>query len=136
MFGFRSGCGLARAARCLIPVASLLATGCVSVTTAEGHRLRSGDPEFADYVERVFRLQNEAASALAFALESVALDSDRYAALESAETDLLEFCDGLNDIAAARQRGERPGSRRGLAAARAAPQCETAALAATRVLQD
>jgi len=121
------------------PAASLvvlgwLAAGC-TITTPDGARLRAGQPAFAEYVERVFRLQNAVISELAFALDEAPLESARYLALEAAEQTVLDACDGLNELATARQRGDERRGPGGLKAARSAPECERAALAARRSLQ-
>ena len=123
--------------RCTLLAAALPIglTGC-SVTTAGGERLRPRDPAFADYVETVFRQQNEAATALAFALDETDFDSARYRTLEATETALLDACSELNAMATARQRanGDGPGGLSALRAARTAPDCERAAVAAAEVI--
>lgn len=110
--------------------------GCVTVVTGDGERLRAGDAAFAEYVETVFRMQNDVASALAFALDDADVDSARHQQLEAVELAVLEACQDLNALAAARQRDERSGGLRGLAAARAAPTCEAAASEAASLLGD
>jgi hypothetical protein len=115
--------------------AALALTAC-AITTVDGERLRPGEPEFADYVESVFRLQNEAATELAFALESAEFESALYLRLESAEETLLAACDGLNELASRRQRGEEDRNLGALREARNAPDCERAALAAIALRQD
>ncbi|HUF72774.1 MAG TPA: hypothetical protein VMR74_07750 [Gammaproteobacteria bacterium] len=103
----------------------VLAAGC-AVTTVDGERLRVRSDAFPDYVESVFRRQNEIATALALAIDDETPGSGRYAALEAAELELLTACRGLNELAEASRDGEGP---RGLAAlqrARLAPDCERA----------
>jgi hypothetical protein len=112
--------------------AASLMCACAAVVTADGQRLEPASAEFRAYVERVFREQNEVASELAFAIEDAAPDPP--AALTSAEDALIGACAGLNEIAARRRDEQRAGARRGLAAARAAPQCERAARAARAAL--
>ena len=123
-----------RILRACVCLAIALPAGACTVVTGDGVRLRAGSDAFADYVESVFREQNEVLSALSFALDAESLDSDRYIALEAAEADVLEHCDGLNVIATARQRGERSGGLGALAAARRAPDCERAAQSARDLL--
>ncbi len=90
--------------------------------------------EFADYVESVFRRQNEVASALALELESEDPDSERYDRLDEAELELLNACVGINELAA-RQRDDDPlGGFKALKRARQAPECERAATAAATAL--
>lgn len=109
--------------------------GCATVTTAGGKRLRIGTDAFAAYAERVFREQNRVASRLAFAMADIADDdSARYRSLAAAEDRLLDACAGLNEIAARRRDGERPGALRGLHAAEKAPACDRAAQAAAAAL--
>ena len=107
--------------------------GC-AVTSVEGRRMGVGSDAFADYVEAVFRRQNETATALGFALDGEAPGSERYRALEAAELNLLTACRALNELASAARAGE---SRRGpgsLRRARQAPECELAAIAAEQHL--
>jgi hypothetical protein len=115
----------------LVPIA--LSAGCAPVVTLEGERIALRSERFAEYVEHVFREQNRVATELAFALED-ATDTERRDALESAEETLLTACGGLNELAAARRDGERLGAVRGLAAARAAPDCERASADAAALL--
>lgn len=126
-----------KAIRWLIATSTmLLATGCATVTTAGGEDLRISSDRFAMYAERVFREQNRVASMLAFALAD-AEDTDGPAprALADAEDDLLDACAGLNEVAARRRDGERPGVLRGWRAAREAPGCERATAAAEAALE-
>ena len=111
-----------------------LAAGC-AVTTVDGKRLRIGSDAFPDYVESVFRRQNEVATGLALAIEDEPSGTGRYAALEAAELELLTACRGLNELAEATRGGEDP---RGLAAlqrARVAPDCERATNRAVEELE-
>jgi hypothetical protein len=111
------------------------AAGCATVTTGHGERLRISSDEFAAYAERVFREQNRVASDLAFALaDAEDEDGPKYRALAAAEDALLDACAGLNEVAARRRDGERPGALRGLRAAREAPGCERATTAAEAAL--
>lgn len=105
--------------------------GCAAVVTAGGERLSPTSPEFRAYVERVFREQNDIASELAFAIED---GGPAAASLGEAEQALLRACEGLNEIAARRRDEQRTGARRGLSAARAAPECERATAAAREAL--
>jgi hypothetical protein len=114
----------------------LLASACATVTTAGGEQLRISSDRFAMYAERVFREQNRVASMLAFALaDAKDPDGPGSRALADAEDDLLDACAGLNEVAARRRDGERPGVRRGLRAAREAPGCERATAAAEAALE-
>jgi hypothetical protein len=112
------------------PILSFLAlvgmvTGC-AVTSGDGQRLRPGSEAFADYVESVFRRQNEVATELALAIDDEVPGSDRFAALEDAELGLLLACRTLNELAEARREGESPGGLSALRRARVAPDCERA----------
>lgn len=110
-------------------------SGCATVETADGDRLRMTSAEYRAYVETVFRAQNRVASDLAFALEDAAPGESSELALAAAEARLLEECASLNEIATRRRDDERTGLRRGVAAARAAPRCEAATRAAEGVLE-
>jgi hypothetical protein len=106
------------------------------VTTASGQRLAIASPEFRDYVERIFRQQNQTATELAFALEDVPQgDSTSSVELAVAETALLDACEGVNQLATARRDQQRLGPLRQAEAARQAPRCE-AATAKARVALD
>ena len=108
--------------------------GCAAVTTIEGERLPIGSDAFERYVETVFRQQNGTATEIAFELESPELaDVDRQA-LEVSEQSLLEACGALNELAARRRDGQRLGMLRGARAARQAPVCERAEIAARNVI--
>lgn len=107
--------------------AALLAVGCAPVTTLDGERLALTSEAFRTYVESVFRKQNAVATDLTFALEDEGLSEADSAVLESAEAALLAACEGLNELAAERRDGEKPGGIRAAKAARQAPQCELAA---------
>jgi hypothetical protein len=115
-----------------LAAASAFLVGCAALTTADGTRLTFGSAEFRSYVERVFREQNRVADELAFALEGAppadAVD------LTAAEDELAAACAGLNELAVSRRDDERLGMRRSAAAARGAPQCERATLAAQAAL--
>jgi hypothetical protein len=126
-----------RCKRRLNLVASFAALGaCASVTSNDGLRMAVRSDSFAEYVESVFRFQNETASQLAFLLGANDLTLARYAELEAAETALLEACDGLNEIAVSRRNGEPERGLGALRAARTAPQCEQAAFAAAAAVGD
>jgi hypothetical protein len=114
-------------------IATLLA-GCAAVTAADGTRMAFGSDEFRAYVERVFREQNKVADELAFALEDPGADGRKRSALAAAEDALLAACAGLNELAASRRDEQHVGVRRGAAAARRAPDCERATLAAGAAL--
>ena len=107
-------------------VAAVSAAGCLSVTTLDGERLAMTSPEFSAYVESVFRAQNRIATELAFALETGEFDSAGSARLESAESELLVACAGLNEIAAERRDGRARGRLGQAEVARQAPECERA----------
>ena len=100
------------------------------MTTADGRRLGVASADFRDYVERVFRAQNDVATELAFAIEA-RTDEPRLAAAEDA---LLAACTQLNALAAARRDGRRLGAAERLAGARSAPDCERATSAARAVV--
>ena len=104
--------------------------GCAAVTTADGQRLGLTSAEFRAYVERVFRDQNRVASDLGFALE------DRTdPALAAAEDTLLAACAGVNELATLRRDDQRPGIKRGSAAAHTVPRCEAATRDARAALE-
>ena len=128
--------GVCRARLLISAVAAgAVAAGCAPVTTLDGERLAVRSDAFAAYVERVFREQNRAATALAFALEDAA-DAALLDTLESVEEALLDACAGLNALATTRRDGGRTGAVRGLGAAREAPRCERAPADAWRILED
>lgn len=102
-------------------------SGCASVPTADGQRLRLGSDEFREYVERVFREQNRVADAVAFALEAPGSQDPELAA---AEQDLLAACAGVNELATARRDQQSLGLRSSVSAAKSVPDCERAARAA------
>jgi hypothetical protein len=118
---------------CVMVILSI-ACGACAVVIGDGTRLRPGSDAFADYVESVFRQQNEVLSALAFALDAEEPDSTRYVALEQSEAEVLEHCEGLNALATARQRGERVGGLSALGTARRAPECARVAETARALL--
>ena len=107
--------------------------GCAgSLTTPDGERMALRSDAFADYAERVFRLQNEVLDALAFALDA---RGDDDAALVAAEDRVLLSCAGLNDIAVRRQRGAGIRPVRDARTARGIPACESAAQSAADLLE-
>jgi hypothetical protein len=113
----------------LAPALLLGLCGC-AVTSFDGTRMALKSDAFADYVESVFRRQNEVASALALELENGDPDSDRYRDLDAAELGLLEACVGINELAARQRDGEPLGGLKALKRARQAPACERATEAA------
>jgi hypothetical protein len=120
-----------RAARALLFGAVFVCNGCATVATIDGQRLPLTSPEFAAYVERVFREQNRVADALAFALED---GEAEHAGLMEAEQALLAACAGVNELATSRRDGESLGLKRRAANARSVPACERAADEAERLL--
>jgi hypothetical protein len=109
---------------------TLVGSGC-AVTTADGRRLGAASEPFRAYVESVFRAQNEVLTELAFALE----EPGAVAELTAAEDLLLAACAPLNELAAAARDRQRRGARERLRAARSAPDCERATLAAAAALE-
>ena len=108
--------------------------GCAAVTTADGTRLVFGSDDFRAYVERVFRDQNRVADELAFALERASAADQ--VELGVAEDELIAACAGLNEIATSRRDDQDLGVRRSAEAARRAPDCERATIAAQSALAD
>ncbi|MEE8542915.1 MAG: hypothetical protein V3S94_03585 [Gammaproteobacteria bacterium] len=101
-----------------------LFAGCAStITTMDGRTLTLTSPEFRAYVERVFREQNQAATALAFAQDESS--GPRYETLLELEDALLEACADLNEVAAARRDDRALGLRRQARMAATAPNCES-----------
>jgi hypothetical protein len=125
-------------ARVAVSSALLLLTGCATIDTADGRRLRPTSAEFRAYVERVFREQNRVADELAFALEGPGADQPLRAVdgteLAAAEQRLLDACAGLNELATTRRDGQRFGLRRGLNAARTVTECEEETRSVARLL--
>ena len=80
-------------------------SGCATVATADGERLRLASADFREYVERVFREQNRVADELAFALEAPGAERGE---LGGAEQRLLDACAGVNELATARRDERRP----------------------------
>ncbi len=104
-------------------VSLALLAGCASTVTAtDGRTLRLDSPEFRVYVERVFREQNAAATALAFAQEEAS--GVRYDRLLEFEDALLTACAELNALAAARRDSRALGVREQARMATTAPGCE------------
>lgn len=110
-----------------------LVVGC-AVTSVDGVRLRPGSDAFSDYVESVFRRQNEIATELALVLDDEPPETERYGTLEDAELELLRACRTLNELAEAQRDGESPGGIGALKRARLAPDCERATQHAAGVL--
>lgn len=109
--------------------------GC-AVTSLDGQRLRLQSDAYADYVERVFRLQSDVSTELAFLLADENPGSPRYPLLEDADDAVWAACLGLNELAAEQQNGDRPGGLGALQRARAVPECERAATAAAELLAE
>lgn len=114
----------------LVFALSAVVSSCAAVHTADGERLALASPAFRAYVERVFREQNRLADAIAFASEVGA----GAAVLGAAEQDLLEACEGVNELATARRDEARLGLKRSAEAARSVPRCEAASRAAAAAL--
>lgn len=96
--------------------------------------LKSDD--FADYVEAVFRRQNEVAAELAFAIDDEGFGTERLSLLENAESELTDACRGLNQLSEERDDGETIGGLSGLKRARSAPDCERATEEVSELLFD
>jgi hypothetical protein len=96
--------------------------------------MRPGSDAFSNYVEAVFRRQNEIATELTLALDDEDPKSDRYVLLEDAELELLTACQGLNQLATRRRNGEAVGGAGALKRARQAPECERATASAAALL--
>jgi hypothetical protein len=117
-----------------IALSALICTsGCATVSTADGERLRLASADFREYVERVFREQNRVADELAFALEAPGAERGE---LGGAEQRLLDACTGVNELATARRDERRLGMRRSAQNARTVPACERAAREAARLMND
>ena len=100
-----------------------LLAGCAgTVTATDGRSLRLDSPEFRNYVEHVFREQNEVATTLAFAQDEAS--GIRYDTLLEAEDALLAACADINALAAARRDGRALGVRDQARMAATAPGCE------------
>ena len=126
---------MSRSWRVYYALFSLISGGCIAtVETLDGTRHRISSTAFRDYAAAVFREQNRVASALAFSMEEPALGEQELTALEAAESQLLDACGSLNEIAVRRRDDAR---RRPFADARAAktvPDCERAIDAANQTL--
>ncbi len=90
----------------------------------DGRALALNSAEFQDYVERVFREQNQAAIALAFAQDEAS--GIRYETLLQLEDALLDACADLNVLATARRDNRALGLRLQARMATMAPSCEAA----------
>ena len=112
---------------------TLVSAGC-AVTSLEGRRMPVKSDAFADYVEAVFRHQNDVANVLVLTLDAADSGSNDYASLEDAELALLDACRGLNELARSRRDGEPIGGIKAFRRARQAPDCERAADAAASLL--
>ncbi|MEE8248635.1 MAG: hypothetical protein V3R59_00245 [Gammaproteobacteria bacterium] len=105
-------------------VTFVLFAGCATtITTMDGRTLALNSSEVREYVERVFREQNQAATALAFAQDDAS--GTRYETLLKLEDVLLEACAGLNELAAARRDDRALGLRQQARMAATAPSCES-----------
>jgi len=118
----------------LLASALILGLGGCAVTATDGTRMGLRSDEFADYVESVFRRQNEVASALALELDAEDPGSERYDELDAAELALLNACVGINELAARQRDGDPLGGLRALKRARQAPECERATAAALNLV--
>ena len=116
----------------ILVVVSLI-HGC-AVTSLDGRRMGVASEAFAEYVETVFRRQNEVATALATELDGAEPGSERYRVLEVAELNLLTACQGLNELASSIRSGGSGRASGSLRRARQAPDCEQAAAAAEALL--
>ena len=120
----------------LLVLALVSGLGGCAVTAVNGTRMGLKSDEFADYVESVFRRQNEVASALALELDREDSGSERYGELDAAELDLLNACVGINELAARQRDGDPLGGFKALKRARQAPECERATAAAGVLVSD
>jgi hypothetical protein len=107
-------------------LSALLLAGCASVTAVDGQRYAVGSESFRAYAERVFRAQNAALSALAFAFDEPSLLPADFVRLEAAESGLIGACGALNEMAVRRRDEQAAGIGQGLEAARSVPGCERA----------
>jgi len=119
----------------LLAVAVTVFAGGCAVTSLDGRRMPVRSDGFADYVETVFRRQNDVANELVLTLDAADPGSIAYATLEDAELDLFEACSGLNDIARSRRDGDAIGGLKALRRARRAPDCERATGHAVNLLE-
>jgi len=126
---------VARRLGTLVPLASLLClAACVPlVETQDGRHLRATSPAFKDYVERVFRQQNNLSWALVEALETVS-DPDKRQKLNQLESQLRRACEPVNRLASARRRGTASSRAEQLALVRTLPQCEASSQEARQLL--
>ena len=68
-----------RSAACLTVIVGLAhGLSACAVTSADGRRMSPRSDAFADYVEAVFRRQNEVSGELAFALDELDVDTNLY----------------------------------------------------------
>lgn len=119
-----------------VSILILLWLGGCAVTSVDGRRMSLRSESFADYVEAVFRRQNDVAAELAFEIDELADDDPGYETLEAAEFELMSACRGLNQLARAQRAGESPGGFGALKRARSAPACEQAAEKAHALLSE
>lgn len=98
--------------------------------------MRLKSDAYADYVERVFRLQSEVSTELAFLLADEDPGSLRYPQLADADDAVWSACLGINELAAEHQSGDRPAGPGALKRARGVPECERAASEASDLLTE
>lgn len=111
-------------------------SACAAVVSMDGERYPLTSEAFRDYLEGVFRAQNQTADALAFALEDLGKEpATLVGKLNAADAKLLAACGGVNQLALSRRDGSAMTRREALAAARSAPTCERADRDARKILQ-
>ncbi|MGZ8218125.1 hypothetical protein [Methylomagnum sp.] len=109
-----------------VGMVALAFAGCVTVTTGGKQRVMGHD-EFAKYVERVFRYHNQVMNDLIEAEEArEAQDSDEAKALSTAEAQMIEICQPLNEVVAESLSGKSVGLKIEMALAESVPKCEEA----------
>lgn len=109
-------------------------TGC-AITSVDGDRMRLKSDRFADYVETVFRRQNEISIEMASEIDDEGLTSARYSMLDTLDRQLLVACRGMNELARAKRNAEPVRGLGGLKRARGAPDCERATNEAAAALE-
>ena len=110
----------------------LLAACAGTVTTRDGRALRLSSPAFREYVEQVFREQNQVVTALAFAQADAS--GSRFDTLIELEDELLAACAELNALAVARRDDVVLGLRQQARMAATAPDCESTTARSRQVL--
>ena len=121
-------------ARTLPLVCLTMSLGACAVTSADGRRIGVGSDAFADYVERVFRRQNEVATELSFALDDPETSDERFSLLAGADLELQAACRELNELARRTRDGDPARGFGAMRRARQAPDCERATDAAAALL--